>query len=767
MRLNSTDIRRIAALSAIITCLQVHSDQLHSAQHDTNIAPAIVIYVSPNGSDTTDGSEGAPLATIAAAQRKTRDLKGSRGLPEDGVAVEILGGRYHLVSPIEFTAEDSGAAEAPITYRARAGDKVLLTGGQTVTDWKPITDQAILERLDPAARGKVFQADLKALGISEYGDLALDAAWELQCYLAEKHNQGENAKGNALASREYCESGKEVSPRLELFFNGVPMEMSRWPNHGFTKIDTVLGKTKVEVRGVVGCKEGVFSYTGDRPRRWTQEQDAFVKGYWFRDWSMQCHKIATIDSEKRIISVEKPYHNYSGYRAGQWFFGFNMLCELDTPGEWYIDRQSGTLYFWPPSPLESGLAEVSLSRGLFTLTDTSHITIRGLQMEAVRGTAISIKSSRQCRVVGCTFRNLSNHAVTIFEGENCGVVGCDMSQMGGGGIYMIGGDRETLTPGGHYAENNHIHHYARWDRMYRPGIWMSGVGLRASHNLIHHAPHAAILYGGQDHLFQYNEIHNVCQESHDCGAIYAGRSWCLQGDVFQCNYIHHLCGKDGGPCNGIYLDDENSGATIRSNVFFQVMRPVFIGGGRDNLVEDNLFVDCPQAIHLDARGVGWAAYAVQPRIDKAIETGILCGVRFREPPFSTRYPKLATMLDDEPAKPKGNIVRRNIFWQGKGVNLRRTGWDEPLQSGSYRNAWWHHIEAKAFDLVTFENNLVDVDPKLVDETEGNFQLQKGSPAWEIGFERIPCEKIGLYQDDSRATWPVTHAVTPLPEYGKR
>ena len=767
MKANSISIGRAAVSIVIIAYVQAHSVQLHSAQRDKTTDSATVIYVSPNGNDTGDGSEGSPLATIAAAQQRVRDLKTSGGLPKGGVVVEMLGGRYQWAKPIELTAEDSGTAEAPITYRARRGEAVRIFGGRIVDTWKPVTDQAILERLDPAARVKVFQADLKTLGITEYGDLALDAAWELQCYLARKHNQGENEKGNALASREFSKSGKKVSPRLELFFNGVPMEISRWPNHGFTRIDKVLGKTRIEVRGVAGCKEGIFSYSGDRPRRWTKEKDAFVKGYWFRDWSVQCHKIATIDPDKRIISVEKPYHNYNGYRPGQWFFGFNMLCELDTPGEWYIDRQSGTLYFWPPSPLESGQAEVSFSRGLFALADTSHVTIRGLQMEVVRGTAISIRNSQQCRVVGCTFRNLSNHAVTIFEGKNCGVVGCDMSQMGGGGIYMIGGERETLTPGGHYAENNHIHHYARWDRMYRPGLWMSGVGLRASHNLIHHAPHAAILYGGQDHLFEYNEIHNVCQESHDCGAIYAGRSWCLQGDVFQHNYIHHLCGKDGGPCNGIYLDDENSGATIRGNAFFQVQRPVFIGGGRDNLVENNLFVDCPQAVHLDARGIGWAAYAVQPRIDKAIETGILCGVRFREPPFSTRYPKLATMLEDEPAKPKGNIVRRNIFWQGDGENLRRTGWDKHPQSRSYRNAWWHHIEAKAFDLVTIENNLIDVDPKLADEKGRKFQLRKDSPAWEIGFQRIPFERIGLYKDDSRATWPVKHAVTPLPESRKR
>jgi len=299
---------------------------------------------------------------------------------------------------------------------------------------------------------------------------------------------------------------------------------------------------------------------------------------------------------------------------------------------------------------------------------------------------------------------------------------------------------------------------------------MTGVGLRASHNLIHHAPHSAIVYGGPLHRFEYNEIHNVCQESHDCGAIYGGRSLCMRGDLFLHNYLHHICGKDGGACNGIYLDDANSGATIRGNVFYQVLRPVFIGGGRDTLVENNIFIDCPQAFHMDARYApgNWAARYGDPRIEKAKKDGVLPpGIRFQEPPYSTRFPKLATMLDDDPTWPKGNILRGNIFWRGDGVNLRRTGWDAPPDSRGYRNAWWHHIQKSAYDMVTIENNLVDVDPRFVDEPAGNFQLRDDSPAWKMGFKRIPFEKIGLYKDKSRASWPVEHEVTPLPPTAKK
>jgi hypothetical protein len=173
---------------------------------------------------------------------------------------------------------------------------------------------------------------------------------------------------------------------------------------------------------------------------------------------------------------------------------------------------------------------------------------------------------------------------------------------------------------------------------------------------------------------------------------------------------------------------------------------------------------------MDARYApgNWAAQYGDPRIDTARRTGVLNSVRFSEPPYSTRFPKLARILEDQPSHPKGNVLRGNIFWRGNGENLRRMNWENPPESKSWRqNAWWYHIQTTVYDLVTIENNLIDVDPRFVDEKDGNFQLQKDSPAWKIGFQRIPFDKIGLYQDETRATWPVTHPVTPLPEYHKR
>lgn len=715
-------------------------------------------FVSPQGDDRWSGlmaepgpgKTDGPFATLGRARDALRDLRKAGCFPQGGACVEILGGTYQLLSPLAFTAEDSGTPEAPVTYRARAGQKVFLNGGRRIAEWKPVSDPAILARLDPATRGKLYQADLRALGITEYGDLGLDAAAELQLWLARAEGQGEYTMGSAAAS-----AGRKARPRLELFFNDEPMPLSRWPNEGAIKIGEVLGKAPIDVRGVKGCAEGIFAYEGDRPARWADEKDAWVCGSWFRDWAEQAHKIQSLDAEKHILSVAPPYHDY-GYRKGQWFFGLNLLCEIDRPGEWMLDRETGTLYFWPPADLAASKAEVSLSPGLVTLNDTASLTLQGLTFETARGTGVAISNGASCRVSGCTFRNLGNHGVTVFGGCSNGVVGCDLYGLGGGGIYLVGGDRATLTPAGHFAENNHIHHYARWDRMYRPGVMLSGVGNRVAHNLIHHAPHSAIIFGGNDHTIEFNEIHSVCYDSNDCGAIYSGRSWTLRGHQIRYNRLHHIYGREGGSCKGIYLDDLFSSATVYGNLFHQVTYAVFLGGGRDNVVENNVFVDCPSALHVDARALGWCGPHADRRIQEAKEKGTIAGIRYREPPYSTRYPELSGLLDDEPKVPKGNVVRHNIFWPGSGDDIRR------VTRGEVTANWWNHIVENSGPHVRLEGNLAGIDPKFVNAPGGNLQLTDASPAWPLGFRRIPVERIGLYADKHRASWPVTHAPLPLP-----
>ena len=681
-------------------------------------SPAASLYVATDGNDSWTGRLDAPnpaktdgpFATLERARDEIRKMKKARGLPKGGVAVELRGGIYERSETLELTKDDAGSAESPIVYRARKGELVRLVGGKVVRGWRPVSDPAVLNRLNGPACSAVLQADLRAQGITDLG----------------------------IVARRDPRKGTDKY-RLELFFQDKPMTLARWPNEGFVRMTKVLGKTERDVRGTKGCAEGIFEYDGDRPRRWVGERDAWVHGYWFWDWSDQRHRVKSIDTERRVIEVMQPYHHY-GYRKGKWYYALNILAEIDEPGEWYLDRDTGVLYFWPPGPITQGRTLVSVLPTLVHMQDVSYVTIRGLLLECMRSTAIVVRGGTQNHVVGCTIRNGAGGAVSVSNATNSGVYGCDIYDMGGGGISLWAGDRKALTPGHLYAENNHIHHYGRWNRMYQKAVGVGGVGNRVAHNLMHNAPHQAIGFGGNDHVIEFNEIHSVCYESNDAGAMYSGRNWTMRGTVIRHNYLHHISGFEGRGCVGVYLDDMFCGTTIYGNVFYKVTRAAFIGGGRDCVVENNIFVDCPRAMHADARALGWAHACADRWIEEGRKKGTLSGVRYREPPYSIRYPKLPPILDENPKAPCGNVVRRNVFWRNR----------------------WNDINGKAKPLVKLEDNLIDEDPHLVDEEHMNFQLRDDSPAYKLGFKRVPIEKIGLYQDERRASWPVEHTVRPMP-----
>lgn len=674
------------------------------------ISMAMEFHVAPNGNDAWSGSRAkpnakksdGPLATLTGARDAIRAWRTEQGLPtaipEDSITVIVHEGIYPLSEAFALENQDSGAHEASIEYRAAKGDTVRIIGGRMVTQWKSVSDAAILERMDESARSHVVQANLKSLGIKAFG----------------------SAKGGGL----------------EVFFDGQPMQLSRWPNEGFTKIADIVVKDGHKIHGREGSKTPQFLYEGDRASRWVNEPDLWAHGYWFWDWSEQAMKVDTVDTATGSITLSnKEPHSY-GIRKGQWYYIYNALSELDQPGEWYLDRENGLLYFWPPKPIDSAETMVSVIPTAVEINNAHHVTIQGFIFEATRGTAIRINGGNNVFVAGCTIQNVGGSAVSVGGGKQHTIIGCDITQTGRGGISLNGGNRTTLEPAGHLAENNHIHHYARTKRTYQSAIHLNGVGNIARNNLIHNAPHMAIGFGGNDHLMEYNEIHSVSYESNDAGAIYTGRNWTMRGNIIRYNYLHHINGFEGKGCMGVYLDDMFSSADVIGNVFYKVTRAAMIGGGRDCKVENNLFVDCKPALHVDARALGWAHGHADQWLAEQKEKGTISGIAYNKPPYSARYPALVTILDSTPKAPEGNSIRKNVSWGGK----------------------WNGVYKEAAPYVDITDNLVDVDPLIEDIEKGDFRFKKDSPVHAFGFKPLPLDKMGLYKSRTRASWPVEHEV---------
>ncbi len=661
---------------------------------------AETLCVSPTGSDANPGTQDKPLANLERARDLIRQSRARGPLPAGGITVELAGGIYELSRPFELTAADSGTENAPIVYRPRQGEAVRLVGGRTVTGWKQVADPAALNRLDPSARTQVWQADLKALGIT---DLAgIDKAGIYQS-----------------------------DPAVELFFQDKPMTLARYPNSGYMHIAAGLDPNGNRKTGDVTSPDGRFVCDDPRPARWVNEKGIWLHGFWVWDWADQRIPLGSVNAAAHTLSFPaRPGQTYT-IRTGQWFYAENVLPELDSPGEWYLDRESSILYFWPPAPLTSGKTVVSIVRDLFRLNDVSHVTVRGFTIEAGRGSAILIQGGSNVRVTACTIRNMGNWAVRVNGGTKHGVVGCDIYQTGQGGIHLEAGDRKTLTPAGHCADNNYIHHTARWDPVYQQAIALFGVGNSATHNLIHSVPHIAIGFSGNDQTIEYNEIHDAVFQSNDAGAVYTSppdETWSMRGHKIRYNYLHNIHGFKGKGCLGVYLDDCFSSADISSNIFYDVATPILIGGGRDNIMTNNMFINCNQAFAIDARGLGWAKGVGD------FATKELIALNYKQPPWSTRYPELLNILEDQPLAPKGNVMARNICWGGK----------------------WGSTEDKAAPLVKFQDNLIDTDPHFLAKPPAGFTLAPDSPALKLGFQPIPFEKIGVYKSQDRASWPIQH-----------
>ncbi|MDY4975589.1 MAG: S-layer homology domain-containing protein [Clostridia bacterium] len=697
------------------------------------IQVASTFFVAPNGSDENEGSKEKPFLTVERARDAIRELKKNSGLPEGGITVYLREGQYRLTSPLLFTEEDSGTENAPIRYRAYRDEKVVLNGGVSLNgmDFSRVSSD-IAARLPSAdAKNKVVQFDLKSAGITDYGIIYPQGSVPVEYY--------ENAEGPCAP---------------ELFVNGSRMTLARYPNEGYTTIKRVIdpgdyvrmwADDKKSDPGYVPEDQrhypprgAVFEYSDNRVENWMTYEDVWLNGYFGADWSNAQVAVKAVDKTAKTISTVHA-SNYS-YIEGKRYYYLNVLDELDIPGEWYLDRNTGMLYLYPETD-SFEQAEVTLSLledDLIQATNVSYLTFKGLTVEAGRANGITI-SGNYNTVDGCTVTQLAGGGVTA-SGVGNTVKNCEISHTGSFGASINGGDRNTLTPGNNMVENCLIHDWGVLMRTYQCGIHVNGVGNRAIHNELYEAPHIAILYGGNDNEIAYNVIHDVCQETTDAAAIYSGRDWTAQGNQVNYNYLYHLThdvAASFGPF-GIYFDDALSGQTAVGNILVDVKdRGFHIGGGRDHVVENNIFIRAKYPISYDDRGRSLPSYFIAC-MDP--ETGTMWQ-RLKAVPYTSdiwkqKYPTLANVLTDQssdkddpdwPGNPSYSSVRNNVAV------------DCTVPAGL--------ISKSVYTYSTVENNIsYKTDPGFVDAANGNYNLKPDSQIFTDlpEFQAIPFDQIGRY-----------------------
>lgn len=602
-------------------------------------------FVSPRGSDASPGTRERPFATIAAAQAAARRCEGS-------AVVEVLAGVYR--ESLAFDASDSGD-----TYLTREG--ACLTGGLCVpfAQTRPVSGP-MLSRFPPDAAPHIRRIDLTALGVplEEYGTV----------YPVGRYSTGEKY-------------GAPSGWNIEVFEDSRRMIPARWPNEGYVHLAGVADQGQPAEFPPQHYHKGWDALQCPRPgaylanrearrraARWHRPDDVWLYGYFYWDWA-DSSTPASIDPETGVLTPR--FVSRFGAREGAAYYFYNIPEELDAPGEYWLDRETGLLYVYPHS--ESGAFSISVARKpLLQLRGACGMIFEGFTLTDVRANAVDARGDGN--IFRClTIRNAAGHGAVI-RGFRNAVERCEISHTGCGGVRLEGGDRASLAPGENDARDNRIHDFAQTYRTYQAGVALSGVGNRCAHNEISFAPHVAVWYEGNGHIIEYNHIHDVVLSSGDAGAVYSGFDWAAHGTVVRYNLIERV-GSDGFAANGIYWDDGLSGQSAYGNVLSGVWGCAFlVGGGRDNVIRSNCILGARGApIWYDARNRdgllhgGWAGASCNT--PDAPHWKKLRAVPRESAVWREAYPSLARLTcdfsdpdaPDFPLNPAGSVVEKNVI----------------------------------------------------------------------------------------------------------
>lgn len=596
--------RKISILLGVICGLQLLSPAAMAESKKIT-----EIYVSADGSDANDGSIDAPFETLEKARDTLRAMKNGE-IGEKGAVVYIREGVYRRLESFDITEEDSGKENAPITYRAYPGEEVTFVGGVDIplSDFKEVTDENALKRIKyESAKSKIKCVSLKDYGLEVIPDMPLYGSYS---YMVSEPLTG--VKGEAP---------------LELFAGDEPMTIARYPNGNENMYVTQVLEQGTSGMGFTDQQriERGEGYADDDPiwqnwkgfiikiddehvKNWGEAKDAIICGRFQWDWATQSLPVKNIDAEKLTIESGLPPAFQPVPERDCYIY--NLLEELDISGEYYIDKDSGVLYIYLEDDIffadYDSLQLSVLTKPMFNLKNASYINIKNVNMEVIRSNAVKMDGGSHNNVYGCEMSKISTKPVLIEYSDYSGVDSCYIHDVDGS-VYVGGGDLETLTSSNMYVKNCEVENFSRLTGNYTPGIQFAGVGAIITNNEIHESVHEAIEWKGNNHLFAYNEIYNVCTDSDDAAAIYSGLHALTFGNKWIYNYIHDIGGKGSGDygVHGIYNDDALVGGYYAGNVFENITGCGLFLAGRDARVENNIFVNIGEAaVHFSHRGVG-------------------------------------------------------------------------------------------------------------------------------------------------------------------
>ena len=654
------------------------------------------IYVDQNAAAGGSGSKSTPFSTLEEARTEASRHK------DESVTIILRGGDYYVDSSIVFDQSDSRSEENPLTITSYEGERASLVGGKRLDTSKlqPVTDTEILNRIPVEAREQIMSLSLKDSGI-EY--------WKFKQF------------GTYYTST--------VSEMPDLYVNDEKMTIARWPNEGYAKVgevidpgtpDNPLGKKAANAHGAV------FKYNDDRIAKWKTAADAMLYGYWQWNWSCCNLRLKSIDTVNKTISTVDSAT--FAVTQGQRFMAYNLLEELDAPGEWYIDRDNEILYYYPVCDIEATDMIISqLSDSIIKVEGCENVCFKQIDVEYGKHDLITVDStSKNIEFLGCNIRGSSGYGAVI-KGINCGIKSSNIYDCGEEGVLIQGGicNNDEYTLSKNYVINCDIYNCGQ-RLTTAAGIRSQAHGAIITNNKIHDIPAWGIGWGGFETVVEYNEIYNVLTETEDAGAIYAGRTSQARGSSVSHNYIHDIYGQDdyrSGMYVGIYFDDYLCAIKSEGNVLENVSIPFYGHHGAQCIVQNNIIVN------KTALSDGWVVWTRGGGAASSFVTSHT-SIDWTKEPYATLFPEAQKMTIDNIYDCFDTVVKNNLIVNHEGANILKVVSDQGDVSNNYE---------------------CDHDPGFVDMENHNYALKPDSEVFSIipEFKNADMSKMGLYEDEYR------------------
>ncbi len=736
-----------------------------------------------NGNDATgDGSFANPFKTVNKAIKINP--------PKTGIAYVLREGTYPISDRIVLS---NVAAEYkdPFIITNYKDEKVVFAGGSKIDGkaFEKISDTDIIQRLDPTVIDDILVVDLPSQGITNYGTITTSNSPIL--FVGESTYQlARWPNSETTTMKKYTGPEQDgTTGVIDSGYNSIAVGSNVGPARPYSKRATANNEAAGEI---IDKDQGIqFCITDLRPFSWVNTGDIWVYGRFYDEWTLNHFNISEFHPENGSIRTKTGLNWGCQYKAGNTFYYYNVLEELDAPGEWFLDRNTGKLYLYPTQDLsDANIVLATSASTIFQFTNVQNMIINGIEFEHARGAAINFTDQKNKNIIiqNCSFENVGS-GVTL-RGTYSGVIDCYFKNLTGKGISLAENDEytKTLTPQYMFAQNNVMY--------YTTGISLSGTGMIASHNFISNNKGSCISTSTTESVIEYNEIVGGPTVVEDSGAMYiGGNNLFRRANHIRYNYIHDAPPKP----RGIYFDD----MAVEYYAYGNIVSDggwVQLHNGSEHTIYNNILMNNTTKANIIS---GNANYFTQSRNGSvrwrvgSLEYGSMTaklkpgsGFNALEGPYAERYPLLKRWailmqqrideynelvasgmdkvkaaktcniptdyydsygsklnLNEYLAASKDNYFENNIMINTGGVAMGQPG--DKSSKGQVNTVYVNNVS-----LTAAQNPIAG--KSFADEATYD-AIRQHIP----GFETIPFEKIGLLDEEDYTINAKARAVSPV------